>query len=244
MKHVAIVTLLVFTLVGCAAPQSSPINIEATVGAGLQQTLTALPTVQPPTIISTKTLSPTLIPSPTNTPRPLNTVVPSLTPTQALTQGIAKNFIVSDEDSGILIEVVRIFVAPKESVPEEVRSYEIFNDKSTFIQFIFRITNSNNKIVQDNFHMTIAAINGEQVLFNDFYWGEFGDNLSDSILPGSTVIGGYWTGIKRSSWDEVNKIIISIPHVFDSDYNRVTKDFLFTIDVNNWSFEPLPDELK
>ena len=69
-------------------------------------------------------------------------------------------------------------------------------------------------------------------------------NLFDDILPGSVLIGGNWTGIKRTAWNEVNTILISIPAIRDSDYQKITQEILLTIEVKDWTYEPIPDELR
>lgn len=249
MKRLLVLFVLFTLLIGCTVPQPDPINIEATISTGIEQTQAAPPTI-PTTLVQTNTLAPTNTLPPTNTPRPTSTpeptatTVPTLTPTEIPSQGIAKNYLASDEDAGIVVEVVRIEIAPKASIHFDF-SDEIFDDKPIVVGFTFRIINNNDMVISSRLHHGIASVNGEQIDLYD-YWleSEFGDDISGVVLPGSYVIGGYWTGIKRSSWEEVNKIVISFDYFIDSDYNRVTKDFLFTIDVIDWAYEPLPDELK
>ena len=56
------------------------------------------------------------------------------------------------------------------------------------------------------------------------------------------VRGFTWTGVKRSAWDEIEKIFISIPHAFERKIFRATDDFLFEIEVGDWGFEPLIED--
>lgn len=245
MKYIVSVLVVLMLISGCSSPQISSDDIQSTIKAGIEQTQASIPT-DIPTENPTNTLVPTNTPRPTSIPKPTNTIAPTQAPTEVPAQGIAKNYVASDEDAGVVVEVVRVLIAPKESVSQNFATSEIYNDKSTLVEFIFRITNNTNEVITFNFFTNTASVNGEQISFQDYAWagGSIGDNLSDKVLPGSYVIGGYWTGIKRSTWEEANKIVISIDHAFDSNYSRVTKDFLFTIDVVDWSFEPLPDDLK
>jgi len=207
--------------------------------------------------------SPTKTTAPTNTPRSTNTIAPTDTPEPTLTPTIertidtsamiAKNYLASTEENGVIVEVARILIGEKTAVDNLLEGYfpevPIFNDKITVVEFVFRIVNNTDKIIRMYFdYDTIASINGEQISFDDYSWDNntwFGDNLDNDILPGSTLIGGLYTGIKRSQWNEVNLITLSIPEAFESDtYNDVTNPILFTIDIIDWTFEEIPEELK
>lgn len=191
----------------------------------------------------TNTVRPTNTSRPTNTARPTNT--PTIEPTPGYPNTIARNYLASDEDNGVIVEVARILIAQKEGFVEEFTK-PVFEEKNTLVMFIFKFTNNTDQVIKSNFHTGTAALNGEQIEFMDYWWESRlrGDDLTNDILPGSTVIGGIWAGIRRSSWDEIETIIISVPHFFDKDYSRLTNSFLFTIDVDDWGFEPFPDELK
>lgn len=243
MKYVVSFFVVLFLISGCSSPQISPENIQSTIGTGIEQTQASI-TTDIPAQIPTDTSVPTNTPRPTITPKPTSTITPTLAPTEVPAEGIAKNYVASDEDAGVVFEVVRIVIAPKDSIDFDF-SDEIFSDKQNIVGFLFRISNNTERIVKNSVNHALASVNGEQVDFYD-YWlvSDIGDDMHGDILPGSYLIGGYWTGIKRSSWAEVNKIVIAIDQFYDSDYDRVTKAFLFSIDVIDWGFEPLPDELK
>ncbi len=203
------------------------------------------------------TEQPTIKLEPTNTPEPINTKDSTNTVEQtnsqtaevidSLSNSIAKNYIISKEINGVEIEVCRILIAQKEGFEQDFSEWSYYDEKSTIVMFIFCITNNTSGVISFPFFLGTAAVNGEQISFEE-YWREFyswrGDNLNSDILPGSTIIGGFWSGIKRSSWNEIETIVISIPSPRGSDNKNFTEDFLFTIDATNWEFEPLPDELK
>lgn len=206
---------------------------------------------------NTNTVIPTNTPRPTNTKGPTNTPKPTLTPTEEPTIDtsaiIAKNYLASEDQNGVMVEVSRIIIGQKEAVIKatglDFNEFPILEDKRTIVEFIFKIVNNTDKVIRFYFEYdTVASVNGEQIVFDDYDWEDntwFGDNLDGDILPGSTLIGGLWTGIKRSKWDEITTITISIPEAFESeDYSDVTGTYLFTIDVVDWTFEELPDELK
>lgn len=246
MKKLLILSLSVYLLFACS-PTTEQIQkaIEQTQSAELSllnnssSTSTDVP-------LATRTPKPSNTPRPTSTTRPSNTPKPTSTPTELPEQGVAKNYVVSDEDDGILIEVARIVIAPKSAFDQNLFEDEIFDDKSTIVEFTFRLVNNTDSIIRFGYSFLTASVNGEQIDFSDYRRiGEFGDDISDEILPGSFLIGGIRTGIKRSSWDAVKTIVISADGAYNpSTYKSITKDFLFTIDISAWTYEPLPDELK
>lgn len=251
MKSIVLFFVTAILLTSCSSPQLSNEDIQSTVGAGIEQTQAVnvtTPQSEEPSEIqaNTNTPHPTNTPRPTSTPRPSNTPEPTSTPTELPGQGIAKNYVVSEEDGGVLVEVARIVVAPKSAFDQDLFDDEIYDDKSTIVEFTFRFVNSTNEVIKFGYSSLTASVNGEQVVFSDYSWsGDFGDELDNDILPGSYLIGGMRTGIKRSSWDEVTQIVILVEGAYNSStYDDVTKDFLFTIDVSGWTYEPLPDELK
>ena len=206
---------------------------------------------------------------PTNTPYPTYTTFPTYTPcptyspeseivAQASTteqissiisnetdvgqNSIAKNFVAKKSDNNVEVEIFRILIAQKDG-------YEfppwLLEGSITLVKYFFRITNNYTETIHFNFSSTITAVNGEQIYFDDYIGNKnlwTGDDLDRHILAGSTVVAILWTGIKRSSWDEINRIIISIPHAYSSNNIPVTDEFLFDIDVINWGNEPIPNE--
>ena len=251
MKKYLIIITIIFLLSSC-----SNVSNEEAVQTSVAQTLDAQnisqmteEAIEKYTEEAKPTNTNTIIP--TNTPEP--TLTPTIEPTIDTSAIIAKNYLASEEQNGVLVEVSRIIIGQKEAVIKatdlDFNEFPILEDKPTIVEFIFRIVNNTDKIVKFYFDdNTIASVNGEQIKFNDYWWDDntwFGDDLGSEILPGSTMIGGLWTGIKRSQWDEVTTITISIPEAFEpEDYSDVTGTFLFTIDVIDWTYEELPDELK
>jgi hypothetical protein len=235
-----IIVLLAITITACSQPATQPViqpDIQATISAGIDQTQTAQKAVEPtsaPAIASTNTPIPTE-PEPTKTPE------------QEEVLALAKNWVATYEENGIKIEVARILIVDKndKNIKGIFAKEENYADKITYVEYLFRITNNTGKTAKLYYTNIIASVNGEQANFGDFYNTQLsGDNLFDDILPGSVLIGGNWTGIKRTAWNEVNTILISIPAIRDSDYQKITKEILLTIEVKDWTYEPIPDELR
>lgn len=164
---------------------------------------------------------------------------------------VAKNNVAEIEDSGITIEVLRVLICDKDwdGIEDlDLAQYETFSDKDTMIEYVFKITNDTDVVAHFFFTSSIASANGEQVSFVDFRnygAGYIGNDLGSDILPGSYIIGGLWTGYSDSSWDEIKKIVISVDSAHGSSFiDKLTGNYLFTIDVINWEFEPLPTVLK
>jgi len=226
MKKIFLIFVLVFVCVSCSnAPD------EGAIQTAIAQTSAAERISQETEEAATKTSiakepSPTQTIVPTNTPRPTNTKrstetlaptpTPNIEPTIDTSAIIAKNYLASIEENGVIVEVARILIGEKTAVGNNFdinfSEFPIIDDKNTIVQFIFKIVNNTDIVIEMNFNSSaIASVNGEQINFDDYSWDNrtwFGDYLSDDILPGSTVIGGLYTGIKRSEWNEVNTIVV------------------------------------
>ena len=241
--------VILFLFSGCTTPPSTEnqSDYQATIEV-LSSKVEELSAQLTDSILPSYTLSPTNTPVPTSTKTPTSS--PTITPTKDTSKAKAKNWVTWIESNGVLIEVERILLCDKswENIyREEYLSANIYKDKQTFIEFVFRITNNTEQVIRFNMFETIASVNGEQIYFNDFlydgvFFGWGGDDLDANILPGSIVRGVVWTAIDKSRWDDVNKIIISMPHAFDKNWHKLTSDFYVEIAVDDWGFEPLLDD--
>jgi hypothetical protein len=258
MKKIFILLLFVVVLYACAQGQPA----ESAIQTAIAQTEASKPTEVPqtntpedtPTDVPTLTYTPnpTNTPRSTNTPRPTNTPAPTATPTQPVdpSLAIAKNYVASQDSGGVIVEVARVLIADKAGVSQDFSEITLLQDKTTVVEFIFKVINNTDQIVRIHVYASgQASINGEPVIFDDYSWLNdsdtwFGDDLSEDFLPGGTTIGGFWAGIKRSQWDEITSINIKIDAPFDDDYRSIGPDYYFEIPVDGWTFEEIPDELK
>lgn len=146
----------------------------------------------------------------------------------------------------MVVEVARICIGAKEKIPLDF-SGSAFNGKPVVVEFIFRISNPTEKSISVYVDQASIAVNDEQIDPMDYIitGNRFGDDLGGEMLPGVTKIGGFWTGLRRTPLDKVSKIQIKIRAPHDSSsYSSLGPDFSFTIDVKDWTFEQIPDELK
>lgn len=236
---------MVLTACSTGSPSAGDIQTAIANTQAAQPTETPLPpSTNTPLPTQTNTPKPTNTPRPTNTPKP--TPSETLTPGMDTTQMVAKNFVASQDDNGLIVEVARILIADKVAEGQDFSKSELFDDKPVVVEFLFRITNNTDKIANLYVDQGSVAINGEPIDLIDYAMegARFGDDLGGEFLPGVTAIGGVWIGVKRTPWDQVNKIVIKIDAPHDNDFNRLGKDYYFDIDVADWTFEQLPDELK
>ncbi len=123
----------------------------------------------------------------------------------------------------------------------------LFDDKPTVVEFVFKITNTTDKTINLYVDQGTVAVNSEQIDLLDYSMAgsKFGDDLGGEFLPGVTAIGGMWIGVKRADFDKVTKIQIKIDGpTTATSYSRLGPDYIFNIDIKDWQFEPIPDELK
>lgn len=243
-----ILCLIILILAACSQPAQT--IDQKTIEAMVDAQIAAIPTDTPqPTYTPYPTYTAPPI-SPTNTPRPTNTTAPTETiaPTEAidLTQIKAKNYIGSQESGGVILEIARILIAQKEAIDEDFSRSELFDDKPIVVEVILKIINNTDKTVTVYADQGKIAVNGEQIELFDYALegARFGDDLGGEILPGVTVIGGIWIGVKRTPFDDINKIIIQISSPRDADYHELGPEFNITVDVVDWGYEEVPDELR
>lgn len=174
-------------------------------------------------------------------------MAPTQKPTINTNDAMAKNYLVNIEENGVVIEIVRILICDSkwEPVQNKFSEYKSMDNKESLIEIIFRITNNRDQNINALITETIAAFDGEQIKFDDYYFDTWiGDEFIYDILPGSIMIGGIWLGVSRSKFDEIEKIVISMPYISGSNYEQLTNDFVWTIDVENWEFETFPTEIN
>lgn len=172
---------------------------------------------------------------------------PTQKPTINTNDALAKNYLVEVEENGVVIEIVRILICDSnwEPTQNEFSEYKSMDNKEAFIEIIFRVTNNREQKINTLITETIASFDGEQIKFDDYYFDTWiGDEFIDDILPGSIVIGGIWLGVSRSKFNEIEKIVISMPYISGLNYEQLTKDFIWTIDVNGWEFETYPTDIS
>lgn len=233
MKHTTIITLIVLILAACSspAPAAPTIDVGAIQTSAVQTSQASQPT-QPPA---------------TDTSLPPTVTLPA--PTQSTTSAdhFAWNYIATQESGGVKIEILRFVLANKETIDQDFTMggfTKVFDDRPVVAEFIFRITNSNDKKISIYPDQGTVIAGSEQIPLLDFFLAEFGDKIGGDIFPGVTVIGGIWFGFKRTPVNEINSIILTFTGPVDENFNSLGPDFTFNLDLTNRQDQPLPDELK
>lgn len=209
-------------------PTSLPMeNIVQTVAAELVMTQTAQVASLPSSV-----------PVVTDTPLP-SVAVPA-------GNHFAWNYLASQESGGIKVEIARLVLADKTSIPDiDFSSVTVFDDKPIVAEIVFKVTNNSQQTLSVYPDQGTIVVGGEQIELTDYImFATFGDSVGGEIFPGVTKIGGIWFGIKRTSIAEIQQITIAFGGPYDANFSSLGSDFNFTIDLSNRQDQPLPDELK
>ena len=84
--------------------------------------------------------------------------------------GVAKNYLGSIEQKGVTVEICRVIVADATSYPDDWAREGDFIDAKSLVELILKITNNTDmKIGFLGATYGIAAINGEQINFSDYF---------------------------------------------------------------------------
>jgi len=154
--------------------------------------------------------------------------------------GVAKNSLGMQEDKGVQIEIYRVIVADRSKFDfTNWNNSEAFENSKSMIELVVKYTNNTNELIKvHSFPDGIAAINGEQINFSNYYYStRFDDNTMSGILPGMSVTTGFWFPVKNSEWLEIKEIKLYIPGAINKNNYTFTKDFEFIISVDDWGFE-------
>ncbi len=162
------------------------------------------------------------------------------------------------------VELVRVLVADKDILLQghpQVKDDQIqppnfaasvFKDKPVVLELIFRMTNTSDKIYTIWFYDTSVQVAGKQILMEDFINADavFAKNVNPwnpDILPGSTIYLGIWVGIEGPDVSEIGQINILIDSPYyelsNGSYMSTGQKYYFTMDLTDWGFEPMPEEI-
>lgn len=212
----------------------------------------AAPAAIPPTAYPTYTPAPTYTPYPTYTPFPTPTPEPTATntpvpptpapsPTPAPPGIIAKNVNLFQEQKGVVVTLARVVITDPDKRLGGRLEDPAFDLSKTYVQPIFKVTNNTDREIQFSDPQAILiSANGEQVGLGPFLPIIVRHPLTMPILPGSSIEGPAWVGIRNSTWNQITRVVVKVPY-FIADDQPVTDDFIFIVDIQGWEYEPLPE---
>lgn len=159
------------------------------------------------------------------------------------------NFLATQESGGMTVELARVIVATKDAAEQafgvKFSENDAFNESNTVVEVLFRVTNHTDAPLRVRLNDALVAINDEQVNLQDWsYVSAFGNDLNDNVLPGATLQGGVWFGLKRTEPADVSRIIVSASAPFNADYDDVGDDILMEGNLSDHVWQPLPEELR
>lgn len=163
---------------------------------------------------------------------------------------IALNYVAEQESGGIIVQIGRVLVGNKGDVEATTgNNFEQageFADKDVVAELVFVITNNSDQTVDIYPDQGTVQVNSEQIELLDYAFSgaSFGDDLGGEIFPGVTKIGGLWFGIKRSTLEDIDGMIIRFggPHGADS-FESLGPDFEIVVELSDRAYEPIPEEL-
>jgi len=161
----------------------------------------------------------------------------------------SKNYAGSNDSGGVIIEIARVVIGTKESLPIDF-DWHNFDDlapgwENTDVigEIFFKITNNTNStaIIYPNFGS--VQIGSEQIELMDY--SALADDIQGEIYSGVTKIGVIWFGIQRSTPEAINQIIYRCDAPVDTDnYAPLGQNIEIIMDFPEHVFEEMPEELK
>ena len=235
--------IILLILVGCISSSPSENDIQTAI-ANTQQANQSSGESILPTDAQESLAQPSDTPKSTNSPVSPPTEIPNVDTSQI----IAKNFLASQNNGGVIVDIVRLVLGNRDAMEEysgiNFAQYPNFDNSNVIVETTFRVTNTTeNKIMVDVIVDGTQVVNGEQVNFMDFFLSTFGFfNMGIEIQPKSTVIGGIWTSLESTPFDEINKVTIGVGGPVElPKLTSLGGDYNFEIEVENWTYEPSLD---
>jgi hypothetical protein len=164
---------------------------------------------------------------------------------EAQKQALAANYLGSQTEGGIEIEIIRVLFAPR-SWLEDVGMHSIWQsqiDGDTVGMIMMRVTNRGDEVVAIYAAHGHVVIGDEQIdtLDNGVQVEGFEDLNINAMQPGTSRVGGFWFGVHRSAWSEIGEFSYILPGPHDAGYRSVGGDFRFEFDLTGAGFEPPPE---
>jgi hypothetical protein len=177
--------------------------------------------------------------------------VPTETPEAAVDYSglIGLNDLATQESGGIRIEIARLSFIRKGTLGEAAdRVFDTvgeFRGANILGVVWYRVSNMTDQIVNINVHRGTAVINGEQIVLEDSYFvSRQGDDISDEIFPGATLIGGQYFPVKRSDIPDIQRVILGLEPPLDQGFGRLGEAFYFDLDISDHNWQAVPEDLK
>lgn len=259
MRHLLLALLLLLTACGgtptaqptpvALAPTMSEADALATIGTDLLDDPT--PTTEPsPTLKPTAepTTPQTATTEPTSEPTSEPTTEPS-TPTADPNTKFALNFLGTQDNGALRIEIGRVLIASKERMLADEPSLATVAQLAavdTIGMIVFKTTNISNQTLNLPLNDTKIVVNGEQINLYD-WWREgtgFDDDIFGEIVSGGTLIGGLYFGIRRAAPAEITTMKVVIPPTKNLDFRETGGELTYEVDLSRHVFEPYPSELR
>ena len=162
------------------------------------------------------------------------------------------------------LEILRLLLADKEilllehpqvtadKLPSRRFGAPVFDNKPLVGEIILRVTNQGDKIYTLFPSDLTFQIKGSQVILDEYimaeaYYTKGANPFNPDILPGSTLYLAYWFGIEEDELSEITEIVIAqeAPYevMYDGSWLDTGQHYFFTIDLSEWVFDPMPEEV-
>ncbi|MBN1485307.1 MAG: hypothetical protein JXA37_11360 [Chloroflexia bacterium] len=237
MKKVLLGTVLVLLLAGCG--ETVQVNVPVTVP--VKETVEVKVDVPVPITVEVPVTVQVDVPV---TKLVVVTPTPEPTPEERKEQGIAANYVMTQEQGGIEITLVRVLCGDaaywKETNP--ALDSDQFANSITVCEFVLEVVNNSDIVLTVYPDQGEVIIGDEQVEPWDFFASiDSLEDISDDYQPGVKRVGGFWLGLRRTKWDEITQIIYTVGSPIDEEWDRHGEDWYFKISTEGWGFEAVPD---
>jgi hypothetical protein len=185
----------------------------------------------------------------------LVTVAPTPTATSAVSvdEKFAANYVATQEQGGVRIELTRVLCMSREAFQEErdisdeqweEEGKPWFGDPKSMCEFVLTVKNDSGGVRNIYPDQADVIIGNEQIdLLSASLPIPSWEDVSGELQPGVVRIGGFWFSVKRAEVSEIDQVTYIIDPPSDADYSSHGSEFRFEFSTEGWGFEPLPEDL-
>lgn len=161
----------------------------------------------------------------------------------------AENYLATVEQDGITVELARVLIGNKETLAGfgiDITEFDLVANDTYMGEVVWRITNNTDEAIRWQYDDIDARVNGRQIdLYDWLFQIYFGEQPTDEIYPGSTIVGGVWFGLGETAPDDIETVSLILGRAINADFDYVSQPIIVDAELSEpHEWIPIPDELS
>ncbi len=144
----------------------------------------------------------------------------------------------------VRVRIVRILFAEKTAVQQTFPAGSAFDNTDLLGEIVYEATNTGSEIAHLSIPQGSVILAGQLIELQPFALdGERGDDFSEPLAPGQTLVGGLWFGIQGLTLDDIQSLTLLADAPLDSSNQTKGEAYLFEFDLSAHTYAPPSEAL-